>query len=82
MWTHFLAVCMSFHNPVPHSFPLLGLAYIPFHASMVRCASQAEQLIRARLAATPDEPRLWCALGDLNLDDDAYRKAWDCSVRC
>lgn len=46
-----------------------------------RCP-QAEQLIRARLAATPDEPRLWCALGDLNLDDDAYRKAWDCSVRC
>jgi uncharacterized protein HemY len=38
-------------------------------------------LIRARLAETPDEPRLWCALGDLNLDDDAYREAWERSVR-
>lgn len=36
------------------------------------CPSQAEQLIRRRLEVTPDEPRLWCALGDLTLDDACY----------
>lgn len=36
---------------------------------------QAEQLIKRRLEVTPDEPRLWCALGDLTLDDAAYLQA-------
>lgn len=37
----------------------------------------AEQLIMRRLEATPDEPRLWCALGDLSLDDAHYFEAWE-----
>ena len=40
-------------------------------------ACQAEQLIKRRLEVTPDEPRLWCALGDLTLDDAAYLQAWE-----
>eukprot|EP00887_Chlorella_sp_A99_P004614 scaffold4.g4614.t1 len=38
---------------------------------------QAEQLIRRRLEATPNDPRLWCALGDLTLDDQDYLRAWE-----
>lgn len=41
---------------------------------------QAESLIRARLEVTPGEARLWCALGDLNLDDSCYHQAWELSV--
>ncbi len=26
---------------------------------------------------TPGEPRLWCALGDLRLDDGCYQRAWE-----
>jgi hypothetical protein len=26
---------------------------------------------------TPDEPRLWCALGDLCMDDAHYQQAWE-----
>jgi len=37
----------------------------------------AEQLIKRRLDVTPDEPRLWCALGDLSLDDAHYMEAWE-----
>lgn len=25
---------------------------------------------------TPDDPRLWCALGDLTLKDEHFLKAW------
>ncbi|PSC75849.1 tetratricopeptide repeat 27-like protein [Micractinium conductrix] len=38
---------------------------------------QAEELIKRRLEVTPDEPRLWCALGDLTLDDAHYLHAWE-----
>ena len=78
MWS--LAVCMSRTDSTLSFKALLVPALDGLKLHCVP-ASQAEQLIRARLAVTPDEPRLWCALGDLNLDDDAYRKAWDCSVR-
>jgi tetratricopeptide (TPR) repeat protein len=37
----------------------------------------AEQLVKRRLEVTPDEPRLWCALGDLSLDDAHYMEAWE-----
>lgn len=37
---------------------------------------QAEAVVTARLEVTPDEPRLWCALGDLRLDDACYERAW------
>lgn len=40
---------------------------------------QAEELIKRRLEVTPGEPRLWCALGDLCLDDAHYLQAWECS---
>lgn len=29
----------------------------------------AEELIQRRLGITPNDARLWCALGDLHLDD-------------
>ncbi|KAG7675146.1 hypothetical protein Ndes2526B_g08005 [Nannochloris sp. 'desiccata'] len=37
----------------------------------------AEQLVKRRLDVTPDEPRLWCALGDLSLNDAHYMEAWE-----
>ncbi|GIL61603.1 hypothetical protein Vafri_16033 [Volvox africanus] len=36
----------------------------------------AEELVKRRLAVTPDDPRLWCALGDMHLDDRFYEEAW------
>lgn len=33
--------------------------------------------MRRRLEVTPDDPRLWCALGDLNSDDTYYEEAWE-----
>lgn len=39
----------------------------------------AEQLIRKRLESTPNDPKLWCGLGDLTLDDEYYRRAWEVS---
>ncbi|GAB4823953.1 hypothetical protein N2152v2_010999 [Parachlorella kessleri] len=38
---------------------------------------QAEELVRRRLEATPDQPRLWCTLGDLTLEDKHYQEAWE-----
>ena len=34
---------------------------------------------RERLELTPEDPRLWCALGDLSQDESNYHKAWDVS---
>ncbi|KAG2495053.1 hypothetical protein HYH03_006983 [Edaphochlamys debaryana] len=36
----------------------------------------AEELVRRRLEQSPDDPRLWCALGDLYLNDRFYEEAW------
>ena len=33
------------------------------------------------LQVTPDDPRLWCALGDLTLKDEHYETAWQRSGR-
>lgn len=33
--------------------------------------------MRRRLEAQPDEPRLWCTLGDLSMDDKYYEEAWE-----
>ncbi|XP_078447813.1 protein prenylyltransferase superfamily protein [Wolffia australiana] len=41
--------------------------------------SAAVDLIRARLAVTPDDPRLWCSLGDVANDDAHYHKALEVS---
>ncbi|KAK9803992.1 hypothetical protein WJX72_011120 [[Myrmecia] bisecta] len=38
---------------------------------------QAQELVQQRLQVTPDDSRLWCALGDLTLDDAAYETAWE-----
>jgi tetratricopeptide (TPR) repeat protein len=70
----------------PAPFSPLCLAPASTHQpSPTSCAlflskpQQAEELIKHRLEVTPDEPRLWCALGDLTLDDAHYRQAWECS---
>lgn len=39
----------------------------------------ADELIRRRLVAQPKEPRLWCALGDLHMEDAHYETAWEVS---
>ncbi|KAG2451048.1 hypothetical protein HYH02_004316 [Chlamydomonas schloesseri] len=36
----------------------------------------AEELVQRRLAVTPDDPKLWCALGDMHMDDRYYEEAW------
>jgi tetratricopeptide (TPR) repeat protein len=39
--------------------------------------AQAMALIKTRLQETPDDPRLWCALGDLTKDDSHFVTAWE-----
>lgn len=42
--------------------------------------AQATSLVRERLEVSPQDPRLWCSLGDLTLDDACYTKAWEVSA--
>ncbi|KAG0448913.1 hypothetical protein HPP92_027599 [Vanilla planifolia] len=39
----------------------------------------AVDLINARLSDTPDDPKLWCSLGDVTNKDDYYEKALEVS---
>ncbi|KAL3697661.1 hypothetical protein R1sor_011737 [Riccia sorocarpa] len=39
----------------------------------------AADLIRERLKVQPEDPRLWCSLGDVIMDDECYSKAWEFS---
>jgi tetratricopeptide (TPR) repeat protein len=41
--------------------------------------ADAVSLINARLCVTPNDPRLWCSLGDATNNDDHYRKALEVS---
>ncbi|XP_047083724.1 tetratricopeptide repeat protein 27 homolog [Lolium rigidum] len=41
--------------------------------------ADAVSLINARLSITPNDPRLWCSLGDATNNDDHYRKALEVS---
>ncbi|KAL6871543.1 hypothetical protein ACP4OV_014372 [Aristida adscensionis] len=41
--------------------------------------SDAVSLINARLSITPNDPRLWCSLGDVTNNDDHYKKALEVS---
>ena len=43
--------------------------------------SVATNLIKKRLEEQPEDPRLWCALGDVTLNEDCYLKAWEVSGR-
>ncbi|KAF5842032.1 hypothetical protein DUNSADRAFT_9601, partial [Dunaliella salina] len=36
----------------------------------------AEDLLKRRLKVTPDDPVIWCNLGDLYTDDSYYEEAW------
>ena len=48
---------------------------------LLQKTAQAQKLINDRLAESPDDPRLWCALGDVTKDDSCYVKAWERSGR-
>ena len=63
---HFPTPCLPLHPLTIHHAP-----------STAHHLPQAEELIKRRLEVTPDEPRLWCALGDLCLDDAHYLQAWE-----
>lgn len=41
--------------------------------------ADAVSLINARLSVTPNDPRLWCSLGDATNNDDHYKKALEVS---
>ncbi|CAH8350081.1 unnamed protein product [Eruca vesicaria subsp. sativa] len=41
--------------------------------------SAAVDLINAQLAERPNDPRLWCSLGDVTIDDSCYEKALEVS---
>lgn len=41
--------------------------------------ADAVSLINIRLSVTPNDPRLWCSLGDVTNDDDHYKKALEVS---
>uniref|UniRef100_A0A7S3UFE0 Tetratricopeptide repeat protein 27 homolog n=1 Tax=Picocystis salinarum TaxID=88271 RepID=A0A7S3UFE0_9CHLO len=39
--------------------------------------AQCEALIKERLEEEPDNPQLWCALGDITMDLSFYQAAWE-----
>ncbi|KAJ7539425.1 hypothetical protein O6H91_11G092300 [Diphasiastrum complanatum] len=39
----------------------------------------ATHLIKERLEVQPEDPRLWCSLGDVTLDESCYVRAWEVS---
>uniref|UniRef100_A0A0D9Y4N2 Uncharacterized protein n=1 Tax=Oryza glumipatula TaxID=40148 RepID=A0A0D9Y4N2_9ORYZ len=41
--------------------------------------ADATSLINARISVTPNDPRLWCSLGDVTNNDDHYKKALEVS---
>jgi tetratricopeptide (TPR) repeat protein len=41
--------------------------------------SAAVDLINARLLERPNDPRLWCSLGDVTISDSCYEKALEVS---
>ena len=43
---------------------------------LLQKTAQAQKLINERLEESPDDPRLWCALGDVTRDDSCYVEAW------
>lgn len=44
---------------------------------MLEKVPAATALIRRQLEAHPDDPRLWCALGDVTKEDEHYVTAWE-----
>ena len=44
---------------------------------LLQKTAQAQKLIKDRLEESPDDPRLWCALGDVTKDDSCYVQAWE-----
>ena len=43
---------------------------------LLQKTAQAQTLIKERLEESPNDPRLWCALGDVTKDDSCYVEAW------
>ncbi|KAM5550824.1 hypothetical protein ABKV19_027262 [Rosa sericea] len=46
-----------------------------FCYSLLEKKAAAVELIKTRLSETPNDPRLWCSLGDVNNDDACFKKA-------
>lgn len=50
-----------------------------FCYSLLEKKAAAVELIKARLSETPNDPRLWCSLGDVTNDDSCFEKALEVS---
>ncbi|CAI8599165.1 unnamed protein product [Vicia faba] len=47
--------------------------------SLLEKKALAVDLIKKRLLERPNDPRLWCSLGDISIDDACYKKALEVS---
>jgi len=74
-WTTAAGSACTSREAKPEPLPAVALMKLRLEALLLD--SKAEALIRARLEVTPDEARLWCALGDLRMDDACYERAWE-----
>ncbi|XP_061998164.1 uncharacterized protein LOC133715625 isoform X2 [Rosa rugosa] len=50
-----------------------------FCYSLLEKKAAAVELIKTRLSETPNDPRLWCSLGDVTNDDACFEKALEVS---
>ncbi|KAM6566834.1 hypothetical protein CsatA_025962 [Cannabis sativa] len=50
-----------------------------FCYSLLKKKAAAVDVIKTRLSVTPNDPRLWCSLGDFTNDDACYEKALEVS---
>ncbi|ESW10241.1 hypothetical protein PHAVU_009G192300 [Phaseolus vulgaris] len=53
--------------------------YLIYCYSLLGKKATAVELIRKRLLETPNDPRLWCSLGDITDDDACFEKALEVS---
>lgn len=75
----FLSIFCTFVFFVCFLLPV-GVSYKILHKnSLLEKKAAAVQLIKKRLSEMPNDPRLWCSLGDVTNDDSCYEKAIEVS---
>ncbi|GAY66009.1 hypothetical protein CUMW_245380 [Citrus unshiu] len=67
---------------VTQSIPFCCVIYVPTIPALRNLLGKkaaAVELIKARLSEKPNDPRLWCSLGDVTNNDACYEKALEVS---
>ncbi|KAF3457759.1 hypothetical protein FNV43_RR02418 [Rhamnella rubrinervis] len=78
-------IVQGIYEPSPgvaHRIPFCYVVYLPTIPSLRNLMEKkgaAVELIKVRLSERPNDPRLWCSLGDVTNNDSCYEKALEVS---